>query len=179
MNVNKSILIVFFILGLVKMPSFASPFNDGELHAFHISKTDMIFNAKDKTVQITMHIFIDDLEVALEKQGIKGLFIGTEKEKKEANNYICQYLFSHFSIKINNKEIQYEVLGKESTTDRQALYIYMEIKNVKELRNIFVENKVLTEAFSDQKNIVQINVPSKKQGYFLLDKNKIMDSAQF
>ena len=139
----------------------------------------MVFNAKDKTVQITMHIFIDDLEVALDKLGQKSLFIGTDKEKKEANTHICQYLFDHFSIKVNNKDVPYEVLGKEPTSDRQALYIYMEIKNVKELRNIFVENKVLTEVFSDQKNIVQINIPSKKQGYLLLDKNKTSDTAQF
>jgi hypothetical protein len=83
MNFNKSKLILIFILGLVKISSFASPFNNGELHAFHISKTDMIFNAKDKTVQITMHIFIDDLELALEKQGIKGFLLVLKKRKKK------------------------------------------------------------------------------------------------
>ena len=179
MRFNKLKLIVFTLLILVKMTSFAYPPDNGEIHAFHISKSDMVFNAKDKTVQITMHIFIDDLEVALDKLGQKSLFIGTDKEKKEANTHICQYLFDHFSIKVNNKDVLYEVLGKEPTSDRQALYIYMEIKNVKELRNIFVENKVLTEVFSDQKNIVQINIPSKKQGYLLLDKNKTSDTAQF
>lgn len=150
-----------------------------DFHAFHISKTDIEYKAQEKTLQITAHIFIDDLELALEKRGFKGLFIGTEKENKEANKHICQYLFDNFSIKINNKTVYYEVLGKETTQDRQALYIYMEIKNIKDMRNIFVENKVLTECFNDQKNIVQISTSSKKQGYFLLDKTKMSDSAQF
>ncbi len=175
----RSFFIIIIIIVLINMLGNASPINDGGLHAFHISKTDMVFNPKEKSVQITMHIFIDDLEQGLEKQGQKSLFVGTDKEKKEANTYICQYLFSHLSIKVNNKDVIYEILGKETTNDRQALYIYMEIKNVKELRNIFVENKVLTEVFTDQKNIVQINIPSKKQGYFLLDKNKTSDTAQF
>ncbi len=150
-----------------------------EFHAFHISKTDMVFNPKEKTVQITMHIFIDDLEIALEKQGIKGLAIGTNKEKKEANDLIFKYLQNHFLLKMNNKDAAYQMLGKEPATDKQALWIYLEVKNIKELKNIFVENKVLTDVFSDQKNIVQINAPSKKQGYFLFDKNKTSDTAQF
>ena len=58
------------------------------LHAFHISKTDMVFQPAEKSMQITMHIFIDDLESALEKQGKSKLFIGSERENQEANNLI-------------------------------------------------------------------------------------------
>lgn len=170
----KTVFLLFF-LSISVILNAIPPF----FHAFHICKTDIVFKAQEKSLQITTHIFIDDLELALEKRGQKGLFIGTDKESKDANKYICQYLFDNFAIKINNKDVNYEVLGKESTNDRQALYIYMEIKNIKDVRNIFVENKVLTESFNDQKNIIQINVPSKKQGYFLLDKNKTSDSAQF
>lgn len=173
--------LIFLFLLLIFTTSARSSFIDNSymLHEFHISKTDMVFNPKEKTLQITMHIFIDDLEIALEKQGYKSLSVGTEKEKKEANTYISQYLFNQFSVKVNNKYTQYDILGKETSRDRQALYIYMEIKNIKDIRNIFVENKVLTEIYDDQKNIIQVNIPSKRQGYFLLDRNKTADSAQF
>ena len=150
-----------------------------EFHAFHISKTDMVFNPKEKSMQITMHIFIDDLERGFEKQGQKGLAIGTDKEKKEANDLIFKYLQSHFLLKVNSKDAAYQMLGKEPATDKQAIWIYLEVKNINVLKNIYVENKVLTDVFSDQKNIVQINAPSKKQGYFLFDKNKTSDTAQF
>lgn len=130
-------------------------------------------------MQITMHIFIDDLEKTLEKQGQTKLYIGTEKEKKEANSLIIKYLQSQFSIKLNNKAIAYDFLGKETSNDKQAIWVYLEVKNVKDVKNIFVENKILTETYSDQKNIVQINVPSKKQGYFLLDKSKTSETASF
>ena len=149
------------------------------LHAFHISKTDMTFKAQEKALQITMHLFIDDLELALEKQGNKKLFAGTEREAPTANDLIFKYLQSHFSLKLNTKDAAYQWIGKEVTSDKQALWVYLEVKNVKELRNIFVENKVMTDVFNDQKNIVQINVPSKKQGYFLLDRSKTSDSASF
>ncbi len=149
------------------------------LHAFHISKTDMVFQPAEKSMQITMHIFIDDLEEALEKQGKSKLFIGTERESKEANGLITNYLQSNFSIQLNGKKTPYTWVGKETSKDKQALWVYLEIKNIREVRNISVENRVLTEVFADQKNIVQVNIPSKKQGYFLLSKSKTMDSASF
>ncbi len=149
------------------------------LHAFHISKTDMVFQPVEKSMQITMHIFIDDLEEALEKQGKSQLFIGTERENKEANILIINYLQNNFSIQLNNKKVAYTWVGKETTKDKQAMWVYLEIKNIREVRNILVENRVLTEVFADQKNIVQVNIPSKKQGYFLLSKSKTMDSTSF
>jgi hypothetical protein len=150
-----------------------------EMHQFHISKTDVTFKPTEKTLQITMHIFIDDLEKSLEKQGISKIYIGTEKEKQEANSLIIKYLQSNFSIKLNNKPIAYDFLGKETSNDKQAIWVYLEAKNVKDIKQIFIENKIITETYSDQKNIVQINVPSKKQGYFLLDKNKPSEMASF
>jgi hypothetical protein len=149
------------------------------MHQFHISKTDVTYKPTEKTLQITMHIFIDDLEKSLEKQGVTKIYIGTEKEKQEANSLIIKYLQSNFSIKLNNKALTYDFLGKETSNDKQAIWVYLEAKNVKDVKQIFVENKILTEIFSDQKNIVQINVPSKKQGYFLLDKNKPSEMASF
>lgn len=126
-----------------------------------------------------MHIFIDDLEKSLEKQGQTKLYIGTEKETKEANSLIIKYLQNNFFVKLNNKPITYDFLGKETSNDKQAIWVYLEVKNVKDVKNMFVENKILTETYSDQKNIVQINIPSKKQGYFLLDKNKTSEMASF
>jgi hypothetical protein len=165
------------IIAFVSILSFGFTTYENVLHAFHISKTDMTF--KDKSVQITMHIFIDDLEIALEKQGQKKLFVGTEREVAQTNDLITKYLQNNFSIKINSKTVAYTWVGKEAATDKQAIWVYLEIKNVKSINQIFVENKILTEAFSDQKNIVQINIPSKKQGYFLLDKSKTSDMASF
>lgn len=148
-------------------------------HAFHISKTEISYSQTEKSVQITMHIFIDDLEKALEKQGQSKLFIGSELEKKEVNALIINYLQSNFNIQLNGKKTPYAWVGKETAKDKQALWLYMEIKNIRDVRNISVENKVLTELFADQKNIVQVNIPSKKQGYFLLTKSKTSDSATF
>ncbi len=169
--------IILFCLALFSNFEILEYWND--YHAFHISKTEMVFQPTEKSLQLTMHIFIDDLEKVFEKQGQSKLFLGTELEKKEVNTLILNYLQSNFNIQLNGKKTPYTWVGKETTKDKQALYLYLEIKNIREIRNISVENKVLTELFADQKNIVQINIPSKKQGYFLLTKSKTSDSASF
>jgi hypothetical protein len=148
-------------------------------HAFHLSKTDMVFQPKEKTLQITMHLFTDDLEIALEKQGHKSLFVGTEKEKSNANELITNYLQQGFGLTINGNKKAFSFVGKEITTDRQALWIYLEVKNLKNIKSLTVENKVLTEVHSDQKNMVQIMVPSKKANSFVLEKDRATGTAKF
>lgn len=147
------------------------------VHAFHLSKTDIVFQPKEKTLQITMHLFIDDLEIALEKQGHKSLLVGTEKEKTSANDLIVNYLKQNFGLTINNKKAVISFVGKETTADRQALWIYLEVKDLKSINALAVENKILTEVHADQKNMVQVMIPSKKANSFVLEKNKTAGTA--
>jgi hypothetical protein len=171
--------LLFCFLGInTNMPYLAAIASDSR-HAYHISKTDMVFKPSEKTVQITMHIFIDDLELALEKQGQAKLFIGSEREKKEADGLIYNYLKKNLALHINGNKADYTWVGKENTSDKQALWVYLEITKVKQVKNIKVENRLLTELYADQKNIVQVNVPTKKMGYFTLDRSKPVDSTTF
>lgn len=168
----------FFALILAQMAVFTPP-TEGGAHAYHISKTDIRYSADDKALQITMHIFIDDLEAALEQRGHSKLFVGTELEKPEAYKHIYSYLVSQFAVKINNKPVAIEWVGKEPAKDRQALWVYLEAKNVKNINTIYVDNKLLTEIYSDQKNIVSVVGPKNKEGYFLFDRNKTGEGTQF
>jgi hypothetical protein len=169
----KMLFIAFALL------SQASFFTINEDHAFHLSKTDIVFQPKEKTVQITMHLFIDDLELALEKQGKTSLLVGTEKEKSGVNDLIINYLKQNFSLTINDKKAVFAFVGKEPTTDRQALWIYLEVKNLKNIKSLTVENQVLMDVHADQKNMVQVIVPTKKSASFVLENSKKTASAKF
>ncbi len=167
---------LFIFLSLLAQSSFITTDVD---HAFHLTKTDIVFQPKEKTLQITMHLFIDDLELALEKQGKTSLLVGTEKEKMGVNELIINYLQQNFNLTVNGKKMPIAFVGKETTTDRQALWIYLEVKNLKNIKALTVENKVLTEVHADQKNMVQVIVPTKKAQSFVLEKGKTTESAKF
>ncbi len=168
--------LLFICFAMLAQPSFFTTDVD---HAFHLSKTDIVFQPKEKTLQITMHLFIDDLELALEKQGQTSLLVGTEKEKAGANNLIANYLQQNFTLTVNGKKTPVVFLGKETTSDRQALWLYLEVKNLKNVNALTVENKTLTEVHADQKNMVQVIVPTKKAQSFVLEKGKTTVSAKF
>ncbi|MDZ7877546.1 MAG: DUF6702 family protein [Saprospiraceae bacterium] len=168
--------VLFLFCTLVLTSGF---FSTNEDHAFHLSKTDIVYQPKEKTLQLTMHIFIDDLEVALEKQGKKSLSVGTEKEKAGVNDLINQYVQQNFGLTVNNKKTPLLFVGKEATADKQALWVYLEIKDVKNINSLTVENKMLTEVYPDQKNLVQVIVPTKKAHSFVLERGKTTNTARF
>ncbi len=141
-------------------------------HPFHVSKFDFVYNSKEKTWQITAHLFIDDLENALRKQGIDKLFLGSNKEIPNAQEYVVRYLKQHFSIEANEKAMEWTFLGKETSDDLKAIWCYMEIKNAMLPQTILIKNNVLTEVFSDQKNMISVTTENQQKGYSILTAQK-------
>jgi hypothetical protein len=144
-------------------------------HPFHISKFDLVYNNKENTWQITGHIFIDDLENALRKQGIDKLFLCSNKETPNAQVYVERYLKQHFSIEINGKTTEWTFLGKETSEDLKAMWCYMEIKNTSAPQTMLIKNNVLTEVFSDQKNMISVTDASQQKNYFIFTAQKTME----
>ena len=178
---NGLFVFLFLFVFLNGMTAKEKPVSESDFgfHEFHMSKCQIEFNSKEKAVQISMHIFIDDLEEALRNQGSGKLFIGTEKETDTAEDYLYAYLKNHFQLKVNDQAMEYEFIGKETSEDLQAIWCYLEITDIETVSNIVVENNVLMELFADQKNIIHIMMPNKKQGYFILEKGKSSDKANF
>jgi hypothetical protein len=148
-------------------------------HPFHVSKTDVVYVEKDKSIQITMHIFIDDLEKAFQQRGIENLRIGTDKESPMCSQFIAEYLKQKFKIKINTQFTDYQWIGKENSDDMTAVWCYFEIKNVTPLTRIEFVTELMTDVFSDQQNIISVVGPQQKKGYFLLSATKNYDGLWF
>jgi len=138
-------------------------------HEFHVSKCLIEYNEKEQALQITLHLFIDDLEEALRLQGADKLFICTEKEHEEAEGYIAKYLQQKFTVGLEGKVRDYHFLGKEISEDLMAVWCYLEIENVPDINQLHVKNALLMDAFDDQKNIIRIVGPQKKKAYFLFN----------
>jgi hypothetical protein len=143
-------------------------------HPIHLCKSDLEYHAPSQTLRLTIAIFIDDLELALRKQGQDKLFIGTEREKLGTDELILKYVQERFVIKLNHQPIVYQWVGKETERDLTTLRIYLEVPKLVSFKNVSFENKILIEAFDDQKNIVELKLTGKPSGYWLLDKDKFV-----
>ncbi len=96
----KEVKILFLILII---PLFAFG-----LHKYYISLTKIDYVEKERSVQITMRFFIDDIEKTLENRYETELELATDQENKNANLFLEKYIASKFEVTINHivKKIQ-------------------------------------------------------------------------
>ncbi len=176
MILKKGIFLVAFLL--LVYPTFCNNIAK-ESHEFHLSKCQIAYNQEAQVLQISLHLFIDDLEEALRQQGADKLYICTEKESEKAEDYIYKYLQQKFQINLEGTVINYSFLGKEISEDLSAVWCYLEVKNITAFGKMRVKNNLLMEVFEDQKNIISILGPDKKKSYFLFDQINNEETIEF
>lgn len=157
----KELKILFLILVI---PLFAFG-----VHKYYISLTKIDFVEKEKSVQITMRFFIDDIEKTLEGRYKIELELATEEENKNANIYLEKYIASKFEIIIDQKVKSFNFLGKEYEND--IVFFYLEITNIEMIKQISVQNRMLFEEFPDQQNFVKTNINKSKKTFILRKEN--------
>jgi hypothetical protein len=144
-----------------------------QAHDFHLSRCEINYDTSSGDIQISAHIFIDDLELAMKQTGVHSLYICTPKESAKANEAIESYINQKLSFYANGKKLIPVMLGKEASDDFMAVWCYFEIVGYKNLRQVKIENKILTEIFNDQKNIVDITVDKRKKGFAIFDTKRM------
>ena len=151
--------------------NWLSPHLVSEVHDFHLSKTEIYHNQKTQSLEITMHIFIDDLELAISQAQGALLRLTSSEDDKQTDASIFDYLQSEFAIWINAKKMEFTYLGKEESEDLIAFWIYLEATGVSDIEEIQIKNSILTEVYNDQKNMVSLETPDYRK-FFLLDQAK-------
>ncbi len=134
-------------------------------HPFHVSVCEVEFSTKNKSLQITHHIFLDDLEEALKQYSGKPLDIINPKDRQERDNLIKKYIMENFSVRINGKIRPGNYLGNELEED--AMYCYIEVKGVKKIKELEITNTIMMSKFEDQVNLVHVNYQGKIRSFKL------------
>ncbi len=129
------------------------------VHPIHISVTEINYNEKSKSLQITSRIFIDELELGVRAQRKESeLDILEPKNGLVTKELIKNYFTAHLKIKIDGKPVKLNFLGYEK--EDISFVSYIEIENVKKLKTIEVFNDMITEIHEDQSNLVHITYKS-------------------
>jgi len=151
----------------------------GFKHDYHLSKCLIEYNSSDQAVQVSLQVFIDDLEEALRREGHDKLSLCTPKEAPDAEGYFKEYLNKHFILTVNGEQRAYNYLGKEVSEDLLSLWCYLEIEGIDQIQDLGVTNDILMETFDDQQNIVQIKGPRNQGGMWLFKKGESSDEVKF
>lgn len=140
------------------------------VHDFHTSLTEINYNPKTKSLEMTIRVFTDDLERALTN-------INNDKAVKiQPTDYstdplIIKYLRKHLAFVSPNKDVvPYDFLGKEVELD--ATWLYVEVPAAENLKGYSIFNSIMTELFDDQTNLINLIYPDKKKSFVFDNKTK-------
>ena len=130
------------------------------VHPMHVSVTEIDFDEKDKELEITSRIFIDDLEKTLQTQLKQPeLDLLNPQNGQNIDQMAGKYLGDHLRITLDGKPQTTQYLGHER--DGEALIFYILVSKVKKWKTIQIFNDVITATFDDQSNLVHVTVREK------------------
>ncbi|MFT7898808.1 DUF6702 family protein [Tenacibaculum ascidiaceicola] len=153
---------LFVLLLILPLLSFT-------LHKYYVALTEIEYREDTQSVQMIMNVFMDDIELAINKDHNTNLKIATKNELKSIDDHFYKYLKTHFKVIINNEEKAYKFIGKEY--DGNIVYFYLEIENVSLPKSIKIENDILVDHFPDQQNLIKASVKKERKSLFLSSDN--------
>lgn len=124
------------------------------MHPLHVSTTEMNFNPKEKSLEVTCRIFTDDFERILTKNYKAKTDLTKPEMHKAMDVFIKKYIDSHLQYVLNGKKVKGNYIGFE--VDHEATNVYLEIENVLSVESLNVTNSILYDLFDDQMNILHV-----------------------
>jgi hypothetical protein len=134
-------------------------------HPVYVSVCNVDVDVSRSALSLSLKVFTDDMETVLHnKYNIDG-WIGTPKEHRNSRLLIGEYLGERLNVEVNRRRL---VLQTDSMmVHDDALWIYMSGKSENVIRHLAVENRVLTDFFRQQTNLVIIGIGKREEGYSL------------
>ncbi|MBP6424087.1 MAG: hypothetical protein KA278_00035 [Flavobacterium sp.] len=160
---KKTVLLTFLSLLLCSFSAI-------EAHKFYMAIFQVNYAPEKKMLQVTSRIFIDDLNLALEKKYGKKTFLGSEKESNEDITNLKKYFTENLIFKVNGQTKSVLFLSKELEGD--LLICYCRVTDVAKFNSVEITNTVLTHWNSEQQNILHFNVFGEKKTFLFTASNK-------
>lgn len=139
------------------------------IHKYYMSLMQIDYVQEQQALQVTVRIFVDDLQTALNAVGTAAVEIATDREPLGIEKRYRAYLNEQLSFEVNNRKKKFVYLGKEY--EENQVVFYLEIQEIDSLQSLRIKNTLLTHALREQKNIVKTKAYGKNKSV-VLTKNK-------
>lgn len=138
------------------------------------SQSDMEYSSDKQLLTFNLKLFLTDLNEALglDPQSNE-LAFGESNESARANPVLLDYLNRFFYFKVNGEEMELKIKSKQLTGEgnNKTLEVYFEYQQSSPLISLEIKNAVFTELFSNQNNIIYLNLDKKSEVLVLNKKN--------
>lgn len=131
------------------------------LHPFYVSITDIAYNAEAKRIEVSCRIFYDDLETALQAEGIAKPDLINPGNRPSIDSALSRYLVKNLRLTADGKPMSLQYLGYEIADD--VAWCYLEAGSVPQPGSLAIDNRILFGQFSKQSNIMHVTVGGKRK----------------
>ena len=129
-------------------------------HAYHASIAEMRYNPARRQVEISIKVFIDDLEKALSQ----GQPAAVHLDEPRAQTLAAAYLQRNLRIGTKPGEaLSLQFVGLQREQDAYWLHARVSLPAGRPLTSLRLRHTLLLDLFPDQMNIVNLEVGGKKQ----------------
>ena len=140
------------------------------VHPSYVSVTNMDIDAPKGNIVLSIRIFTDDLETILHnKYNVDG-WIGTPNEHRNSRRLLKEYIQERFSVAVNNGE-KLDLQTDSIAIADDCMWFYIKGISPKIIRQLEIDNRLLTDFFASQTNLVIIHHGRKDIGYKLNKKS--------
>ena len=137
----KKIAILFLLFTL----AFSS-------HKYYLSLTQIEYNKDQDSLEVIINVFMDDIELAINKEYNVDLRLTTKQELEDVDSYFQKYLRKNLRFLVNKELVNYNFIGKEYEGD--LVYFYLEVNVSNSPVSLEVYNTILVTYFEQQQNII-------------------------
>jgi hypothetical protein len=131
------------------------------VHPFYVSVTEIDHNAKNKTLEISCKMFLDDTEKALEKAHHLPVELTKPKNPQEAQRLVSDYIRKHFLLKVDGKPANLEFAGYE--VEGASIWSYFQVSNIAGLHRLDITNTILYEMYDGQISIMHAKAEGQEK----------------
>ena len=128
-------------------------------HPFYISMTEINFNNKSKSLEVSVRIFTDDFEKTLRKKCNCKVDLMAVNEKKAMEKVVNDYVQQHLQIKADGRLQALEFVGYQQ--EEESTWNYFLVKNVSQVKKLEIVNSLLHDYREEQVNMLHIKANGK------------------
>jgi hypothetical protein len=130
-------------------------------HPFYLGVCDVVYKEDDQSLQISVRLFTNDLEVSLKKAEGKSIDLYHPADSVLLGKQLAAFLNASLKIKINGKEqpILYQGFEREG----ECTWLYLSSSDCSRPLKMEVQNTLLYNAFRQQAHIIQTEVGNIKK----------------
>ena len=134
-------------------------------HPFYVSMVEINHNAKEKTAEISVRIFTEDLENTLKKYGNIKIDFLNSTNKATVDKLLNNYIQHKLQLKLNDKPVTLQYIGHEQ--QMESIWTYLEVKDVASIKKVAVNCSLLYDYQDKQTNIFHIKANGTERSYKL------------